>query len=98
MPTPRNYLKIPLGEVQTPTCRGQVLHTKSARNLKMLITGCAEGQSPFAGGSGVSPDFLFITPFLARKGAGGMVESDARHAAWVLKSWGFSAKPTRGAG
>ena len=35
--------------------------------------GSAEGQSPFAGGTGVSPVVGFITPFLARKGDGGMV-------------------------
>ena len=38
-------------------------------------TGCAEGRSPFAGGTGVSPVFRFTTPFLARKGDGGMVET-----------------------
>ena len=37
--------------------------------------GSAEGRSPFAGGTGVSPGFGFITPFLARKGDGGMVET-----------------------
>ena len=37
--------------------------------------GSAEGRSPFAGGTGVSPVFGFITPFLARKGDGGMVET-----------------------
>ncbi len=36
--------------------------------------GCAEGRCPFAGGTGVSPVSGFITPFLARKGDGGMVE------------------------
>ena len=36
--------------------------------------GCTEGRSPFDEGTGVSPVFGFITPFLARKGAGGMVE------------------------
>ena len=42
--------------------------------LSVYSTGSAEGQGPFAGGAGVSPVFGFITPFLARKGAGGMVE------------------------
>ena len=37
--------------------------------------GCAEGRSPFAGGTGVSPICGFISPFLARKGARGMVET-----------------------
>ena len=37
-------------------------------------TGCAEGRSPFAGGTGVPPVVGFITPFLERKGDGGMVE------------------------
>ena len=37
--------------------------------------GCAEGLSPSAGGTGVSPVLSFITPFLARKGGGGMVET-----------------------
>ena len=37
--------------------------------------GSAEGQSPSAGGTGVSPVLSFITPFLARKGDGGMVEA-----------------------
>ena len=40
----------------------------------MHETGSAEGRSPFAGGTGVSPVFGFIAPFLARKGDGGMVE------------------------
>ena len=31
-----------------------------------------------AGGLGVSPESLFITPFLARKGDRGMVETDSR--------------------
>ena len=38
-------------------------------------TGCAEGRRPSAGGTGVSPVVDFITPFLARKGDGGMVET-----------------------
>ena len=38
-------------------------------------TGSAEGRSPFAGGTGVSPVVGLISPFLARKGAGGMVET-----------------------
>ena len=38
-------------------------------------TGSAEGFDPSAGGTGVSPVFGFITPFLARKGDGGMVET-----------------------
>ena len=42
-------------------------------------TGCAEGRSPFAGGTGVSPVFGFTTPFLARKGDGGMVETVVGH-------------------
>ena len=37
--------------------------------------GSAEGRSPFAGGTGVSPVSGFSTPFLARKGDGGMVET-----------------------
>ncbi len=37
--------------------------------------GSAEGGSPFAGGTGVSPVFGYITPFRARKGDGGMVEA-----------------------
>ena len=37
--------------------------------------GSSEGRSPFAGGTGVSPVVGFITPFLARKGDGGMVET-----------------------
>ncbi len=37
--------------------------------------GSAEGLSPFAGGMGVTHVFGFGTPFLARKGAGGMVET-----------------------
>ncbi len=41
--------------------------------------GCAEGRSPFAGGTGVSPVFGFTTPFLARKGDGGMVETVVVH-------------------
>ena len=40
-------------------------------------TGCAEGRRPSAGGTGVSPVVGFITPFLARKGDGGMVETAA---------------------
>ena len=36
--------------------------------------GECRGRSPFAGGTGVSPVFGYITPFLARKGGGGMVE------------------------
>ena len=40
----------------------------------MQRMGSAEGRSPFAGGTGVSPVFGFTTPFLARKGDGGMVE------------------------
>ena len=42
--------------------------------LFVYPTGSAEGQSPFAGGTGVSPVSRFITPFLARKGDGGRVE------------------------
>ena len=41
----------------------------------MHETGSAEGRSPYAGGTGVSPVFGFTTPFLARKGDGGMVET-----------------------
>ena len=41
----------------------------------MHRTGSAEGLRPCAGGTGVSPVFGFITPFLARKGDGGMVET-----------------------
>ena len=47
--------------------------------LPMHRMGCAEGRSPFAGGTGVSPVFGFITPFLARKGDGGMVETAVGH-------------------
>jgi hypothetical protein len=73
------------------------LHTKSAGTSDPQM-GWAEGRSPFAGGTGCPPISLFITPFLARKEAGGMVESDARHAAWVLKSWGFKCKANQGGG
>ena len=42
-------------------------------------TGSAEGLRPSAGGTGVSPVFGFISPFLARKGDGGMVERAVGH-------------------
>ena len=45
----------------------------------MQRMGSAEGRSPFAGGTGVSPVFGLITPFLARKGDGGMVERVVEH-------------------
>ena len=45
----------------------------------MRQMGSAEGRSPFAGGTGVSPVFGFIAPFLARKGDGGMVERAVEH-------------------
>ncbi len=44
---------------------------------KKATRGSAEGRSPFAGGTGVSPVFSFFTPFQERKGDGGMVESAA---------------------
>ena len=47
--------------------------------LFVYPTGSAEGQSPFAGGTGVSLVSGFITPFLARKGDGGMVERAVGH-------------------
>ena len=55
--------------------------------------GCAEGRSLFAGGTGVSPVFGFITPFLARKGDGGMVERAEEHRLHKRGAWGFEAKP-----
>ena len=41
--------------------------------------GSAVRLRPYAGGTGVSPGFGFITPFLARKGDGGMVERAVGH-------------------
>ena len=41
--------------------------------------GFAKGRGPFAGGTGVSPVSGFITPFLDRKGDGGMVERVVGH-------------------
>ncbi len=73
-----------------PTCLGGLFYllplwgfcTQSGlERLKMPRTGCAEGLCPSAGGAGVSPDFLFFTPFLARKGVRGMVESDVNRTA-----------------
>ena len=55
--------------------------------------GCAEGRSPFAGGTGVSPVFGVITPFLARKGDGRMVERAEEHRLHKRGAWGFEAKP-----
>ena len=75
------------------------LHQQSAETY---YTGSPEGLSPSAGDSGpalsivegVSPDFSLYYPLpAAGKGAGGMVESYVRLAAWVLRSWGLSAKP-----
>ena len=67
--------------------------------LKTLFVhrmGCAEGRSPFAGGTGVSPVFRFITPFLARKGPRGMVERAIGHRRHHGGSRGFEAKPASG--
>ena len=50
--------------------RGACLKTAVAQR-----TGSAEGRSPFAGGTGVSPVIGFTPPFLARKGDRGMVET-----------------------
>ena len=59
----------------------------ASKPLLCIGKGCAEGRSLFAGGTGVSPVFGFITPFLARacpesfqgriegKGDGGMVDT-----------------------
>ena len=54
--------------------------------------GSAEGQSPYAGGTGVSPVFGFITPFLARKGDGGLVERAVRNRPTVTIE-GLEANP-----
>ena len=61
--------------------------------------GSAEGQSPFAGGTGVSPVLGFVTPFLAGRGTGGWSKgsrgTDARgRAAEVLRPSPFKENGT----
>ncbi len=46
----------------------------SAESLPLSLS---KGAKPLAGGTGVSPVFGVITPFLARKGDRGMVETAA---------------------
>ena len=41
--------------------------------------GVQRGEAPLPGGTGVSPVLSFITPFLARKGDGGIVETAVGH-------------------
>ena len=65
----------PIDGLGMTACPQRGIRGLASKPLSVHRTGCAEGRSPFAGGTGVSPVFGFTTPFLARKGDGGMVET-----------------------
>ena len=54
--------------------------------------GVQRGGAPLPGHGGV-PVSGFITPFLARKGDGGMVETVVGHRRYRTENSGFEAKP-----
>ena len=75
------------------TRRGACLKT-----LRLATDGECRGAKPLCRGTGVPPVFAFITPFLARKGDGGMVERVAGHQTHKSKAGVLRQSPRRARG
>jgi hypothetical protein len=71
-----------------------VLHMSWLSHLRAAQAGVFRGEfCPSVGGTGVSPEFLFTTPFMIRKRDRGMVETASSGKGVLLGKNSFFGKP-----